>query len=86
MPVPPTRSIDISCIARSSLACAASDRSATSSRNSVPVVRVLELAAPAAHAGRGALLDAEQLGLQQRFDDRRAVHGDEGPVAARDRS
>ena len=45
-------------------------------------VRVLELAAPAAHAGGGALLDAEQLGLEQRLDDRRAVDGDERPVAA----
>ena len=34
-------------------------------------VRVLELAAPAAHAGRGALLDAEELGFEQRLDDAR---------------
>ena len=40
-------------------------------------VGVLELPAAAANAGRGALLDAEQLGLEQRLDERGAVDGDE---------
>ena len=38
-----------------------------------PVVRVLELASSPADAGRGAVLDAEQLRFEQRLDDRRAV-------------
>ena len=45
-------------------------------------VRRLELAAPAADAGRRAILDAEQLRLEQRIDQRRAVDGDERSVAA----
>ena len=45
-------------------------------------VGVLELAAAAADAGGRALFDAEQLGLEQRLDQRRAVDGDERPVAA----
>ena len=45
------------------------------------VVRVLELAAAAAHAGRRAILDPEQLRFEQRLDDRRAVDGDERPLA-----
>jgi hypothetical protein len=49
------------------------------------VVRVLELAAPAADAGGGPLLDAEQLRLEQRFDDGGAVDGDEGTVPWRRR-
>ncbi len=80
-PQPPTRSTERSWIARSSLACAAGDRSDTSSRNSVPFVRVLELAAAAAHAGRRAILDAEQLRFEQRLDNRRAVDRDERPLA-----
>jgi hypothetical protein len=40
-------------------------------------VRVLELPAAAADAGRRALLDAEELRLEQRLDDRCAVHRDE---------
>ena len=34
----------------------------------------LELAAPSAHSRRGAVFDAKQFGLEQRFDNRRAVH------------
>ena len=45
------------------------------------LVRVLELAAPPAHAGRRPLLDPEQLRLEQRLDDRGAVDGNEGPLA-----
>jgi hypothetical protein len=44
-------------------------------------VRVLELAAPAADAGGGALFNPEQLRLGQRSDDRRAVDRYERPVA-----
>ncbi len=41
------------------------------------LVRVLELAAPPADAGRRPLLDPEQLRLEQRLDDGGAVDGDE---------
>ena len=47
-----------------------------------PFVRVLELAAAAADAGRRPILDAEQLRLEQRLDDRRAVDRDERTLAA----
>ena len=46
-----------------------------------PSVRVLELPAPAADAGRRPVLDAEELRLEQRLDQRRAVDGDERPFA-----
>ena len=42
----------------------------------------LELAAPAADACGGPILDAEQLRLEQRFDERGAVDRHERPVAA----
>ena len=45
---------------------------------------VLELAAPAAHARRRALFDAEQLCLEQCLDDRRTVDRDEGALAGGD--
>ena len=45
-------------------------------------MRVLELAAAAANAGGRALLDAEQLRLEQCLDDRRAVDRDEGAAPA----
>ena len=45
-------------------------------------VGVLELAAPPANAGRRALLDPEQLGLDERFDQRRAVDRDERALPA----
>jgi hypothetical protein len=45
------------------------------------LVRVLELPAPPADAGRRPFLDAEQLRFQQRFDDSRAVDGDERSFA-----
>ena len=44
---------------------------------------MLELALPAAHPRGGAVLDAEQLGFDERFDERRAVDGHEGPAAPR---
>jgi hypothetical protein len=46
-------------------------------------MRVLEFAAPRSHARRDAILDPEQLRLEQRLDDRRAVDRDEGTLAAR---
>jgi hypothetical protein len=42
----------------------------------------LELASSAADTGGRAILDAEQLGLEQRFDERGAIDGDEGAVAS----
>src|SRR3954454_2947767 len=44
---------------------------------------MLELAATAAHAGRGPLLDAKELGLEQRFDQRGAIDRDKRTVAPR---
>ncbi len=41
----------------------------------------LELAAPSAYAGGRPVLDAEQLGLEQCLDQRRAVDRDEGSMA-----
>ena len=49
-----------------------------------PLVRVLELSTTAANAGGRPLLDPEQLGFEQRLDNRRAVDGDERPLAPRD--
>jgi hypothetical protein len=46
-----------------------------------PAVRLFELAAPAPDTGRGAVLDAEELGFEQRLDDGRAVDGDERAAA-----
>ncbi len=46
-------------------------------------VGALELAAASAHAGRRAVLDAEELGLEQRLDDRRAIDRHERPAPAR---
>ena len=45
-------------------------------------VGLLELAAPATHTGGRPLLDPEQLRLEQRLDDRRAVERHEWPVGA----
>ena len=44
----------------------------------------LELARPGLDAGRHAALDAEQLALEQRLGERRAVDGDQRPLAARE--
>ena len=43
---------------------------------------MLELPHPAAHTGCGAVLDAEQLRFQKRFDDGGTVHRDERALAA----
>ena len=47
-----------------------------------PFVRQLELARAPPYPGGGPILNAEQLRLDQRVDDRRAVDGDERPSAA----
>ncbi len=44
-------------------------------------VGVLELAAPAFHAGRGPFFDAEELRLEQRVDQRRAVDRHERAIS-----
>ena len=44
-------------------------------------MRVLELAAPSAHAGGRPVLDAEELRFEQRLDDRGAVDRDERALA-----
>jgi len=67
---------------RSSLACADSDRSDTSSRNNVPPSACSNLPLLPAHAGRRPVLDAEQFGLEQRLDERGAVDRHEGPARA----
>ena len=82
-PWPPTRSTARSWIARSSLACAGQRQVGDLVEEQRAAVGVLELAAPAPHAGGGAVLDAEQLGLEQRLDERGAVDRHERPGAAR---
>ena len=42
---------------------------------------VLELSPTSAHPGRSTILDAEELRLEQRLDDRRTVDRDERPLA-----
>ena len=82
----PTRCTSPFSSARSSLACTASGSSPTSSRNSVPPSRRFEHARLRVDgAGERAAHVAEQLALEQRVDDRRAVDRDErlrrrGPV------
>ena len=80
VPVPPTRSTARSWIARSSFACADERQIGHFVEKQRAAVGVLELAAPAADAGRRAVFDAEQLRLEQRFDERRAIDGDERTV------
>ena len=65
---------------RSSFACADSDRSETSSRNSVPPSACSNFPAPPPHAGGRSLLDPEQLRLEQRLDHGRAIDRDERPA------
>ena len=45
-------------------------------------VRAFELPAAPAHAGRRPVLDAEELGLEQRLDDRRTIDWHERPAPA----
>jgi hypothetical protein len=45
-------------------------------------IRVLKLAPSSADSCGGAFLDAKQLGLEQRFNERGAVDRDERPVPA----
>ena len=68
-------------MARSSLACADERQVRDFVEEQRAAVGLLELAAPAADAGRRPFLDPEQLRLEQRFDDRRAVEGERRAVA-----
>jgi hypothetical protein len=43
---------------------------------------VLEFPLPAANTGRGAIFDAEELGLQERFDQGRTVNRNERPTSS----
>ena len=80
----PTRCTSPSSSTRSSLACTVSGSSPISSRNSVPPSASLEQPRlVVGGAGERAAHVPEQLALEQRLDDRRAVDGDEAPVAAR---
>jgi hypothetical protein len=80
---PPTGRTRRSCRARSSLACSSSGISPISSRNSVPPLASHEQARPgAAGVGEGALDVAEQLALEQRLRQGRAVDRHERPGRA----
>src|SRR5690349_13265560 len=46
-----------------------------------PAIGALELAAAPAYTGGGAVFDAEELGFEQCFDKRRAIHRHERPTA-----
>src|SRR5688500_4760064 len=43
---------------------------------------MLELSATSANTSGGTFFDAEELGLEQRLNRRRAIHGNERPVPA----
>ena len=47
------------------------------------MIGLLELAAPAANAGRGPLLDPKEFRLDERLDERRAINGDKGTAGSR---
>ena len=75
---PPSRRKHCSSSTRSSLACSISGISPISSRNSVPLSASSNMPALLRPGvGEGAFLVAEQLALEQRFRDGRAVDGDE---------
>ena len=80
---PPTVVYSPCCSTRSSRVCASIGMSPISSRNSVPPSACSNRPdARAVGAGEGALLVAEQFGLDQVARDRRHVDGDERAVAA----
>ena len=80
----PTRLNRPSCVTRSSLACSGGDMSPISSRKIVPPFGHFEPADPLRHrAGERALFVPEQLALQQRLGNGRAVHLHHRPVRAR---
>ena len=82
--VPPTRSNSPSCSTRRSLAWVTGEQVADLVEEEGAAVGQLEAALLAAgRAGEGALLVAEQLGLEQGLGERRAVHRDERPARAR---
>ena len=80
----PTRSNSRACSTRSSFACSAALIVPTSSRNSVPRLRLLDAALPVGDGARErAAHVAEQLGLEQRLGNRAAVDRDEALTAPR---
>ena len=80
----PTRCTSPSSSTRSSLACTASGNSPISSRKIVPPSASFEQPGlVVGGAGEGAPHVPEQLAFEQRFDDRRAVDGDEPLARAR---
>ena len=80
----PTGRTSRSSSARSSFTCSASGMSPISSRNSVPPSAAWNRPRRSCdRAGEGALLVAEQLGLEQALGNRAAVHRDERRVGAR---
>ena len=83
-PWPPTRSTDMSWIARSSFACAAGEDRQPHRGTACPPARCSNLPRRPRHTGCRAILDTEELGLEQGFDERGAVDGDEwtAPAAA----
>ena len=80
----PTRWTSPYSTARSIFACSVSGSSPISSRKIVPESRVLEQAdLGVRRAGERSAHVAEELALEQRFDDRGAVHRDETSILAR---
>ncbi len=80
---PPIRVTTPSCSTRSTLACAESDMSPISSRNSVPPSACSNFPGPVGHgAGERSLHVTEQLALDQLRGNRGAVHLDEGAFAS----
>ena len=75
---PPSRCTVRCCSARSSFICRSGDRSPISSRNTVPPARTLERAGTIVHrSGEGAAHVSEQLVLDERGRQARAVDDDE---------
>ena len=82
--LPPTRSNSCSCRKRSSLTWTAGEISPISSRNSVPPLACWKRPSRRAdRAGERAALVAEQLALEQRLGERRAVQLHERALGAR---
>ena len=79
---PPTLSISRSCRTRSSFACSVQRHVADLVEKQGAAARDLEPARPRLDAGRDAPLDAEELRLEQRLRQGRAVDRDEGLLGA----
>jgi len=80
-PSPPTRSTDISWNRAKEFRLRGRRQVGDFVEEQRAAVGVLELPHPSAHASGRPLLDPEQLRLEQRFDNRGAVHRDERTVA-----